>query len=141
MHLFWGNWSWHDGSDWWLWGLNDGMVGVHETRATLVGTGWNRGFHDYGQGSDKLGVVCQIVGKMNIDISFQLFILILSWHISVEIWLQTPTLFNWKARWYLWKVFKISFCVFHVFHFLLFTEQEYNFFTTKNETRSCAYDG
>ena len=52
-----GNWEWLDGSDWWLYSQNDGLRGVHETKA--VWWGGDGKWHDWRHGEVLHGVICQ----------------------------------------------------------------------------------
>jgi len=53
-----GNWSWLDGSNWWMSGSNDGMLGTLETKGAFDGV-TDIVFHDWTNGEGELGVICQ----------------------------------------------------------------------------------
>ena len=51
-----GNWKWYDGSKWWKYGVNDGLLGYTETKIVWVAS--DKKWHDWESGSSLQGVIC-----------------------------------------------------------------------------------
>ena len=58
-----GNWRYIDGTEWWAYSKNDGLVGIDETKIVWRddGTGW----HDWKTGDALNGVICEQYSRGN----------------------------------------------------------------------------